>query len=150
LYEQKPSEVHIIVLSYCFDKPTPMKKVHLFFVLLVLLSTGAHAQFDFASKPFKAPKNTVNLAKASENVVLKVGQTAYYPWVRTSDDDSFSISITEGLDNVERKGAHIYKNPKNSVRTTTWQYVAVKEGTAKMEIEDEQGKNKIISIKIVK
>ncbi|MCU0437401.1 MAG: hypothetical protein MUC49_05755 [Raineya sp.] len=125
-----------------------MKKVHYLIVFFCLVSLGAFAQFNFSDEPFKPQKGALNLTKATEKVKMKVGQKAYYAWIRTSDSDAFMISVDEGTESLESQETHIYKNPKTQKRTTTWQWVAKKAGTAKMEIENEKGEKRTITIEI--
>ncbi|KOY86813.1 hypothetical protein AD998_12270 [bacterium 336/3] len=126
-----------------------MKKVHFLIVFFYLVSLGTFAQFNFSDEPFKPKKGALNLTKAGEKVQMKVGQNAYYAWIRTSDADAFMVSVDEGANLFDKEETHIYKNPKTEKRTTTWQWVAKKAGTAKMEIENEKGEKRTITIEIV-
>jgi hypothetical protein len=126
-----------------------MKKVHFLIMLFCLVSLGAFAQFNFSQEPFKPKKGALNLTKAGDKVKMKVGQNAYFAWVRNDDSDAFMISIDEGVGLIESTETHIYRNPETRKQTTTWQWVAKKAGTAKMEIENEKGEKRIITIEIV-
>jgi hypothetical protein len=125
-----------------------MKKIILIVAFFFALVPEVSAQFDFSDKPFKAPKKAVNLAKAGEQVKMKVGQMAYYQWTRQSNMDGFSIGITDGMDNLKSSGTHIFTDTKTRNKITTWQWKALQKGTAKMEIQDEAGKERYIIVVI--
>ncbi len=125
-----------------------MKQIIYTTTFLILFSTVAFAQINYYDKPYKIPKNAIDLEKSGEQVNVKIGQIVFYQWLRKSDMDSFSISNLEGMDFVERQETYIYSNPKTKEKTTTWQWKAVRKGEAKMEIEDENGNVRVLILNI--
>ena len=126
-----------------------MKKTFFIIALAFFTCTAASAQFNFSDKPFVVPKKAVNLSNVSEQTTVKAKQMVFYQWTRKADDMTvYAIAITEGMDLLEKIETHIYTNSKTQEKTNTWQWKAVKKGTAKMEIESSSGESKVITLKI--